>query len=101
MKVFIACPYTLGDVVLNVRNACLAAERVRALGHLPFVPLLSHLWHLISPHDYEYWTAMDNEWIAECDIVLRLPGESYGADAETALAGQIGIPVIYSFRELE
>lgn len=101
MKVFIAGPYTLGDVAANVRNACLAAERIREAGHLPFVPLLCHLWHLVSPHDYGYWMGMDAEWLAECDILLRLPGESAGADSEVELCDRLGIPVVHSVEELE
>ncbi len=100
MKVFIAGPYTLGDVAVNVRNACLAAERVVEMGHLPFVSLLYHFWHLISPHEYEYWTEMDNRWLAECDILLRLPGESAGADGEVALCDFWKIPVVHSVEEL-
>ncbi len=92
-RVYIAGPYTKGDVVLNVRNAVLAADRVHALGFTPFVPHLTHLWHLISPHDYEFWLALDLEWLAVCDYLVRLPGESAGADREVeyALAHEISV----------
>lgn len=100
MKVFIAGPYTLGDVAVNVRNACFCAEEVRRRGHLPFVPHLFHLWHLISPHEYEYWTAMDDEWLRESDAILRLPGRSPGADREIELARRLGIPIVFSLEEL-
>jgi hypothetical protein len=100
VKVFIAGPYTLGDVAVNVREACLAAEKVWEAGHLPFVPLLYHLWHLVSPHEYRYWTDLDNAWLAECDVLLRLPGESVGADNEVALADLLGTPVVHSVEEL-
>ena len=80
--VYIACPYTKGDVAVNVRNAILMAEKVREAGFLPFVPILTHFWHFMSPHPYEYWTSMDLEWLHYCDCILRIPGESSGADAE-------------------
>jgi hypothetical protein len=61
--VYIASPYTQGDVAINVRNSILVAEQVRNYGLLPFSPLLSHFWHFMSPHSYEYWTTMDLEWL--------------------------------------
>ena len=100
MKIFIASPYTIGDVAQNVREGCLVAEKIRELGHLPFVPMLFHLWHLLSPHDYGYWTSMDNEWLYECEALLRVPGPSSGADKEVALAMKLGIPVYYSLDDL-
>jgi len=41
------------------------------------------------------------EWITVCDCVLRLEGESPGADAEVVLAKKKGIPVFYSIDELK
>jgi len=36
----------------------------------------------------------------KCNAVLRLPGESKGADAEVALAEENGIDVFYSIEDL-
>ncbi len=91
--IYVAGPYTGGDPVLNTRKAIEAGEQLRALGFVPFIPHLTHLWHLISPHDIDYWYEYDNEWIRKCDALLRLPGKSKGADAEVALALELGIPV--------
>jgi hypothetical protein len=98
--VYIASPYTKGDCAVNVRNTILMADKLVEAGFLPFWPLSSHFWHLVSPHPYEYWTEMDLEWIYHCDCILRLPGESSGADAEVKFAAAIGIPVLFSFEEL-
>lgn len=100
MKVYIAGPITKGDVAANVRNAILAADAVRALGHIPFVPHLNHFWHMVAPRSYEDWLKIDMAWLRECDCVLRLPGESNGADLEVAEAVRLSIPVYYSIREL-
>jgi len=97
--VYLASPYTLGDPVLNVRAQIEAAEELVNLGYLPHVPLLSHLWHIASPHPYEYWMEIGLEWVRHCDILLRLPGESKGADAEVTLARELGIPVIFGLDE--
>lgn len=42
------------------------------------------------------WLAMDCAIVERCDAVLRLPGESAGADVETAHADSLGIPVFHS-----
>jgi len=87
----VAGPYRGGDPVVNVRNACAAAEQLVAKGHLPVVPHLFHLWHLCSPHDYEYWLALDRGLLGLCDALVRLPGESPGADRETEWAVGLGL----------
>ena len=95
LRVYVAGPYTKGDVVGNVRTAVLAGSAIAAAGHHPFIPHLSHLWHTIDPHPYEFWIAQDNAWIVVCDVLVRLPGESPGADAEVELARLVGLPVFY------
>lgn len=97
VKVYIAAPYTKGDVALNVANAISAADVLLSHGFAPFVPHLTHFWHMMRPRAYEEWLALDNVFVACCDCVLRLPGESSGADKETALAESMGMPV---FREI-
>ena len=101
MIVFVSGPYSQGDVAQNVRNAVLAADRIRAAGHLPIVPHLNHLWHLISPHEYDYWIQMDLELLELCDVMVRLPGESPGADGEERAARELGIPVVALDRLME
>lgn len=98
MRVYIAGPYTGGDPVLNTRRAVEAAEAVIATGHTPFVPHLTHLWHLISPHAVEFWYDYDLEWLAVCDCIMRLPGESPGADAEVKEGRARGL-AIYTLEE--
>jgi len=101
MKVFISGPYTSGDVVINVRNAVLMAEKVIEKGHIPFVPHLNHLWHLISPHeDIEFWYSFDLKWLRVCDILLRLPGKSIAADKEVRYALTHSKRVIHDINEL-
>lgn len=100
MKVYIAGPYTNGDVALNVRTAIEAADRVLKAGHVPFVPHLFHFWHLLCPGPYEQWTAMDLAWLDHCDALVRLPGGSSGADAEVSRARELGIPVYFGVEAL-
>lgn len=90
-KVYIAGPYTKGDVSVNVRNAILAADAVREMGFTPFIPHLTHFWHVLTPHEYTFWLQYDLEWLRCCNYLIRLPGESNGADKEVREAGQLGI----------
>lgn len=100
MRIYIAGPYTKGDIAMNVRKACSFASAVAGLGHTPFVPHLTHLWHLMFPHPYEFWLEQDIEWLKVCDAILRLDGESSGADKEVQLAQELGMPVYYSLAEI-
>jgi hypothetical protein len=38
--------------------------------------------------------------LAHCDAVLRLPGESTGADQDVAIARERGLPVYTDVREI-
>jgi hypothetical protein len=59
--VYIACPYTLGDVAVNVHNALKVADKIAENDMIPYVPIRTHFWHLVSPHPYEFWTTMDQD----------------------------------------
>jgi Domain of unknown function (DUF4406) len=99
-KIYVAGPYTKGDVAVNVRNAFEAANQLADLGYAPFVPHGTHFWHMMFPRPYEFWLELDNQFVPDCDAILRIPGESSGADKEVALAGKLGLPVFHSIGEL-
>ena len=100
MIVYVAGPYTKGDVAMNVKLAIEAGNNLRALGHVPFIPHLTHFWHMLYSHDIEYWYAYDLEWLKKCDAVFRISGESKGADEEERVAKELGLPVFYSYADL-
>ena len=93
MKVYIAAPYTKGDVSVNVGKAIKAGNCLLDYGFIPFVPHLNHFMHMHHFRNYEEWMQYDMEWLEACDAVYRLPGESPGADRECARAMELGIPV--------
>ena len=99
-KVYIASPYTKGDVAVNVHKQMECADSLIALGFAPFVPLYSHFQHMFFPRPYEDWIKLDNEWVLSCDCLLRLEGESKGADLEVDLALINNIPVYYAIEKL-
>lgn len=94
--VYVSGPYTKGDVCVNVRDAVLAGDRILKAGFFPYVPHLTHFWHYLTPRPWQDWMALDLVWLAKCDAMLRLPGESKGADIEEAKALELGIPVFRS-----
>ena len=99
MRVYIAGPYSEGDTAVNVARAIAAADAVLCAGHTPFLPHLSHFWHLLHHHPYEMWMAYTRVWLMVCDALIRLSGESPGVDSEAHLARSQQIPVYYSVEE--
>lgn len=100
IKIYVAGPYTKGDVAVNVRKAIDAGEELASHGFAPFVPHLTHFWHMIHPRPYEFWCDLDNEFVVCCDALLLLPGDSAGVVAEADLATRNGIPVFQSVPEI-
>lgn len=98
--VYISSPYTKGDVAQNVRVQLDTADTLMTLGYCPFVPVFTHFQHLHKPRLYGDWLRIDEEFVRRSDVVLRLPGESNGAEREVKLALSLDIPVVYSIDEL-
>jgi len=98
--VYIASPYSKGDPAVNVRESFVIADDLLECGFVPYPPLYTHFWHIISPKPYHKWVRLDLEWIKKCDCILRLPGISNGADGEVEFAKKIGKPVFYSIEEI-
>ena len=101
IKVYVAGPYTNGDTAINVRTALEVANNLADCGFAPYVPHLTHFWHLIFPRPYEFWLDLDNTFLPSCNCLLRLPGASAGADKEVELAQRLKLPVFYSQEELK
>ena len=91
LRVYVAGPYTKGDTILHIREAIQAGNKLLARGFAPFVPHTNVLWHLLDPQPDTVWLDLDNEFLPCCDMLLRLPGESKGADAEVALARSLSL----------
>ncbi len=103
MLVYIAGPLTTGDTFINVRAAALAASRLMQAGHAVIVPHLFGQIEMVDPVGGDAWSV----WMARClthlkhaDCVLRLPGDSRGADDEVHFARHHGIPVYFDEQEL-
>lgn len=102
IKVFISGPYTNGGVDVNLDIQIDVANELLDLGFNALIPNLCY--HPIqSKHPrkrYSDWFEITLDWIESCDYLLRLPGESYGADLEVKKAKELGKPVFYSIYEI-
>ena len=101
-RIYISGPLTSsGNELENVQAAILACRRLIAAGFAPMVP---HLFHYVDPGGevpHATWMEVDLPWVEVADAVLRLPGESAGADIEEEHARLGGIPVFQSITTLE
>ncbi|WP_330468967.1 DUF4406 domain-containing protein [Streptomyces longwoodensis] len=113
MLVLIAGPYrsgTGGDpdaMAANLARLEAAAWPVFAAGHLPVIGEWLALPVLRSagagptdPLADEVLYPTADRLLAHCDAVLRLPGESAGADQDVATARRRGLPVYHRVDEL-
>jgi len=91
--VFVAAAYRYPDPFLNARRAIEAADKLSAAGYIPFVPHLDVLWHFVTPREERFWREWNKAWLRKCDAVVRLDGESEGADDEVEDALMLGLPV--------
>lgn len=99
-RIFVSGPYTLGDVAQNVKRAMDCSDELIRMGFAPFCPHLSHFLHMNKQQPYEKWLEIDIAFLKTCHAVIRLSGESKGADGEVEHALKLGIPVFYTMEDL-
>lgn len=100
LRVYVAGPIQKGDTIRNCANGTRVAEALFRVGLYPFNPFLGMLWHFVAPHKHEEYLDYDKVWLAACHALLRLPGESVGADEEVEFALAHNIPVFRSTEAL-
>lgn len=111
MLILIAGPYrsgTDGDparIAANLERLEEAAAPIHRLGHIPMIgewvalPILRGLrGEEAIAGDVMYETA--RRLLQHCDAVLRLPGDSTGADKDVEIARERGLPVYASIDEI-
>lgn len=92
--VYIAGPITKPDPIANTNEAVLISDDLYSQGIcVPLIPHMNLVWHLIKPHPNAYWYEYDLHLLRRCDALLRLEGESVGAELEIKVAESIGLPV--------
>lgn len=109
--VYIASPYSKGDVAMNVHFQCRIFDQLLTDGRvLPVAPLWSHFQHLLFPRNYHDWITYDQEMLHLYDCCLRLKADvprlgyeeqaSSGADGEVKTFEKMGRPVFRSIDDL-
>ena len=100
-RVYISGPLTgSGNILENVERAMHAARTLIDAGCSPFCPHLSYHLDPAEELSHATWMEIDLPWMYAAQAVLRLPGESRGADIETARAKDLKIPVFHSLADL-
>lgn len=98
--VYIAAPYS-SDPAANTHRAIKEGLALWASGQVAvIIPHLTLLADIVAPRPVNDWYRFDHDQLAACDAVLRLGGDSAGADGEVRLATDWGIPVFHSVGEL-
>lgn len=95
---FISSPYSAAteqEREENVRKTYPVAKMIFERGGQPFIPLLFHYYDLEYARPWVGWMETCLVWLRVCDVVVRIPGKSKGADIEVAEAQRLGIPVYY------
>lgn len=109
--VYIASPYTGGDVAMNTHFQCKIFDLLLTDGKcIPVAPLWSHFQHTLFPRPYEDWIEYDQSMLRLYDACIRLNSEitsvsyeqveSNGADAEVETFLKLERPVFYSIEDL-
>lgn len=109
--VYIASPYSNGDVAINTHFQCKIFDELLSSGKvIPIAPLWSHFQHTLFPRPYRDWIEYDQALLHLYDCCLRLDSslieidykesKSSGADGEVATFQALGKPVFYSKEEL-
>jgi hypothetical protein len=114
MMILIAGPYRSGTnddpekMEANLRRLEEYSLPLYRIGHLPMIgewvalPIIRSAGSKAvgdsAYQDYLYPTAA--RLLERCDAVLRIPGESKGADEDVRIAKSKGLPVYYSLNEV-
>lgn len=100
--VYIAGPISIGDYLENIGKGIDFGELVAEMGLVPFIPHLDLLWILRHPKSKSWSERLnyDEQVILRCDAVIRIPGESRGAEREELFAREHDIPVFRNLQEL-
>ena len=119
--IYVAGPISNGDTVSNkallenVDKAIMVGTQILMLGHIPFIPHLSHFWNermiswrndpnwahmpIIVP-SHQDWLDMDFRIIDICDALFRMEGASKGADMEMDYCKNSGKQVLIGWSTL-
>lgn len=109
-RIYIAGSYNAGnviDVLDNMRRGMKAAKDVLLAGYSPWVPWFDYHFQLmldegeiLTIEDY-YQYSMAWLEVSDAVLVVKLSENSVGTQAEIERARELGIPVFFSFEDME
>ena len=100
-RVYLSHPITgSGDARQNMKQIARLGMELRRRGYAPFVPSAGPSSIMGRGMSHEAWMECDLPYVLVADALVRMPGESPGADAEVAYAESLGIPVYYGVEAL-
>lgn len=100
IRIYIAGPYTLPNPQQCTETAMTVWNELWEKGYAPYCPHWSHFQDQFIHRPYGEWLDYDLQFLRVCDAVLRLPGESQGAELEVQWAKRHALPIFYSIEEL-
>tara|TARA_Y100000310_G_scaffold282077_2_gene303054 strand:+ start:975 stop:1355 length:381 start_codon:yes stop_codon:yes gene_type:complete len=97
MRIYVAGPY--GDtqpkdvIAENVRRADAVGRDLLAHGHQVYVPhKMTHHWEDDARLNLDMFMVLDDSFLSMwADAIVRIPGESKGADWEMARSQELGL----------
>lgn len=101
LRVYISGPITKGSREDNYDQADEMNRHLIEAGFAPLNPMFSMFSRYAFEIKHSDWMEVDLAWIECADAVIRLPGESVGADMETSHAEKLGIPVFKNVEDLK
>jgi hypothetical protein len=101
-RIYVAGPMTSsGNPYNNINRGISAATVLLDRGYAPYLPHLTCFWEAaVGTRNIATWLELDFAFLETCDAMLRLDGESHGADSEKAFALMHNIPVYHSLDTL-
>lgn len=107
LRIYIAGPYTApteAERVVNTQRAIAAGLKIFRLGHIPYIPHLTHYVDIYAQSTgvrmtWDDYIALDLAWLEVCDALLYL-GPSKGADLELQYATDLGKTIFRAISEI-
>lgn len=86
----------------NIREGTKISAKILKLGHLPFCPFSDHQFLFYKDFTVEDLRKYSIEWLKVCEALFVIPNSenSKGTQEEIKIAQKLGIPIIYSIKDI-
>lgn len=101
VTIYVAGPYSHGDIDKNVKKALDTCNKLINIGAATFCPHTFHYLNQRQSRTWDEWMQLCLKWVSVCDAFYRIKGYSPGSDKETAMAFDLGKPIFKSIDEVK